>query len=411
MENKKNCFWLSLVTLVVFLSFFGIYACSGSGGGGSTSSESILESSTDQSVGSVGILMADYSKISDKESAPETIDQTYEHIWITVTKITLLPVECSDDDCDSNNDCNGAKEQSGDECKGIVVFESDGYKLDLMALDDEEFLLTLNDNIPVGTYWKIRVAYSSIEVEGGVCDGKPIQPTKNGNIELKPEACFTVNAGDTVYVKINYVKMHLAGKSGKCVLNPEISVIIIKGEPIEPVCFWSQEYPGTITALVDADLDGIADRFVMERDVASLGTLEVKLTQDTVIFDEQGVFIGPEGLALGQTVSVRGILNPDGTLTARTIVFGNTIAISGTIVDAVHVEPYGDNHSFLLMPDAGEAIVGPLKVVVYDKTLLFTGCDTGLTINDYLLEKNVIVIGKLFMNELEFRSVGIKLLP
>ena len=52
--------------------------------------------------------------------------------------------------------------------------------------------------------------------------------------------------------------------------------------------------------------------FVMDRDRACLGTLEVKLAEDTLIFTADGVFGTAADLAAGQDVLVRGIMDEEG---------------------------------------------------------------------------------------------------
>lgn len=369
--KKVYAVWLPLLVMLGILSVVGFYACSGGGGGAA-------DVSAEQRYGTVGILMAD---------DPTDV---YNHIWITLTDITLVPAQADG--------------------KEVVIFQSDGYKLDLLSLRDEDFLLTLHDRIPAGAYEKIRLGVSDIKTEGGPCDYLEVK-LPSDKIDFEPEGGFVVEPDETIYLKLDIdanksVNIHTAGNSGKCIFRPVVFVDIIKGEPI---CFWRHAFRGTIVAVLDTDLDGLTDGFVLERDNTCLGTLEVKLAEDTVIFNENGEFVGPEALAIDQDVTVRGVMDPEGFLWAKAVILGQTLVLKGS-VDGEVMDAEGGYHTFSLQPDLGEEFVGPVKVIVYDQTLIRSGCDTQETLEDIIIGVQAVVAGKYDTQEEALKSVGILLL-
>ena len=81
-----------------------------------------LQATHDKGSGSVAIMLTD---------GPA---ETYDHIWVWITEISLLPDDGEDP---------------------VVVFESDdpeGWRVDLLDLRDQEAMVTVNDNIPAGHY-------------------------------------------------------------------------------------------------------------------------------------------------------------------------------------------------------------------------------------------------------------------
>lgn len=396
---------ITLITLVGLLSILGIYACGGGNGSGSAS-----VSSEDASYGKVGILMAD---------AP-TDDFT--HIWITITDVTLIPMG------------------SGD---AIKVFTSDeGYRLDLLALRDETFLLTLHDRIPAGKYEKIRVGVSAIDPvpkEGSsVCPELEVK-LPSGKIDFIPDGGVEVIGGETVYVRLDIdakksINLHPAGDPCKLIFRPVVFIDIIKGEPI---CFWRHSYRGTIKELIthtDSEGATITDGFILNRERTCLGTLEVDLASDAIIFTADGIFGTPAELKANQEVLVRGIMDSEGVLNAKAVIIGDALVLKGTAEGAVvAVEEGGDLKTFDLTLDAGQELVGntPMSVIVYPQTVISSGCSASnsnelelggkyeIQGRDYTQEDisvitngtPLIVVGKYDISADVFKAVGILVLP
>ena len=99
---------------------------------------------------------------------------------------------------------------------GVELFgEDDGRKVtlykgpakgpfDLLKLEDESRLLTFDDKVPVGTYCKIRLTLSDLELVFNT--GEPnFHPKLPGNkkLDLNARNCFYVAPGDTVYLQLD----------------------------------------------------------------------------------------------------------------------------------------------------------------------------------------------------------------
>lgn len=368
----KAC--LAIVTGM--LVFLGLSACGGGSGGGSASATSEATGS----YGAVGILMAD---------GPA---DAYEHIWITITDVTLIPADA------------GAEE--------VVIFQSaEGYTLDLLALRDESFLLTLHDQIPAGTYAKIRVGVSAIVPEGGPCEEFDVK-LPSDKIDFIPKGGLVIKAGETVYIKLDIdadksINLHHAGHSDQCIFRPVVFVDIVEGEPF---CVWRHPIRGTIEHLLDADDDGTTDGLILERERECLGGFTVRLDDDTIIFTEEGVFDGPSSLAVGQTVLVRGSMQPEGYLLASLVVIGDALGLKGT-VDGNVLAGADETYTFTLSLDAGQALTGSPTVLVYPQTMLRSGCDTAADITAIADGTRLMVVGKYDTTSEILKAVGILLLP
>jgi hypothetical protein len=72
----------------------------------------------------------------------------YEHLWITITEVSLIPAD--------------------GKAAPVVIFSSPtGLRVDLLDLREEDYLLTIRNNVPAGhnrSGWGFK-----IEPEGGLC--------------------------------------------------------------------------------------------------------------------------------------------------------------------------------------------------------------------------------------------------
>ena len=104
-ENHRTSIILVVAAIV---TLFIASACNSGG------SSSVSGNPNEESFGSIGILLKD---------APA---DEFQHIYITITEISLLP--------------------AGNEENPLIVFTSEaGYTIDLLDLRDQDFLLTLNE--------------------------------------------------------------------------------------------------------------------------------------------------------------------------------------------------------------------------------------------------------------------------
>ena len=166
MKRGNSRFGLGLALLCLPLAILALSCGGGGGGGGSSPSSPTAE------MGSVAVLLADGPADS------------YEHIWITITEVSLVP-------------------QAGGSPEAIYQ-SSTGVTVDLLDLRNENYLLTLKNNVPAGMYSKIRLQVSDIQVVG---DSAPCSKfdidvkLPSGKIDLNPRQPFRVTAGGTISIR------------------------------------------------------------------------------------------------------------------------------------------------------------------------------------------------------------------
>jgi hypothetical protein len=319
--------------------------CSSSGGSSSPASPE------GGSYGKVGILITD-SPTDD-----------YEHLYITITEVSLL----SPDDAEE---------------KQMVVFsDPDGYEIDLLAYqseNDQYFPLILDKEVPAGIYDKVRLKISNIRPVGGPCESMEIK-LPSGKIDINKSGKFTIEPGQTIYIKIDIVadesiddgaiNLHQAGKSGKCIFRPVVFADILGAYPPSPC---PKLYEGIIESLDDVDQDGFTDGFVLDRDGTSLGELNVRIAENTLIFSETGSLTGVGSLGIGRNVVVYGTFNDMGYIDALFIVIGDVIDLQGTIGMAMETPFF---IGFKFQPEPGEEIAGDdVNVGLSELTIVMTPC-------------------------------------
>jgi len=350
-RNLKN----SIILLVAALfALFIVLACSSSPGGGTASINTEAGS-----FGSIGILLKD---------APA---DEFQNIYITITEISLLP--------------------AGDEGHPLVIFTSEsGYTVDLLDLRDQDFLLTLNEQVPAGTYSKVRMKISDINASGGPCRDMDID-LPSGKIDVNPQANFIVEQGEVLYLRLDIdanksINLHPAGKSDKCIFRPVVFADVIpKGSPAT-TC--SMPYKGIIGSLADVDLDGFPDGFILLREFASQGSLSVNLDAATLIFSEDNNYVTPEALQEGDQVTVYGNVDELGTLNAAFIVIGDVLSVEGVVTGIPAA------NSVVVLAEPGEEIIGSMNVSLFSQSLILTLCGEVQAFEDIFLGSDVLVMGR-----------------
>ena len=156
-------FYLTMISGVLLLA-----SCGGGGGSGSGSAVSSVET------GSVGVVL------TDKPAELSDIDE----ILISINRVELL----------GGNDDNKATLYSGP-ARG---------PFDLLELEDESRLLTFADDVPSGTYCKIRLTLSNLTLvfNNGEPDFHPKLPGNN-KLDLNARDCFYVAPGKSVYLQLD----------------------------------------------------------------------------------------------------------------------------------------------------------------------------------------------------------------
>ncbi|KPK23921.1 MAG: hypothetical protein AMK69_17050 [Nitrospira bacterium SG8_3] len=330
--NKVSSFVRLLCLLFVLAFGFTTIVATGGGGGGGGSS-----SGTSSGTGSVALLLAD---------GPA---DDFEKIYIKITEVLLIPPE-------------------GSGREPVVVYRNpSGIKVNLLDLRDEDFLFTVKRNVRPGVFEKIRLVISEIQPVGGPCGQFKLS---SGKIDLNPRGSFEVVRGETLSIRLDIDANKSINISASCNFRPVVFVDIETGAPTRPC---PRILAGTINRIVKRD--GIVVGFVLDL-TGQRGELEVRVTDDTAVFDQNGEFGGRE-LLDGQEreqVKVRGRLDENARLEASVVVLGQVLEVKGEVDGPV------DNSTgvelFPFTPFPGEELVGQRNVEVADETLILIGCDT-----------------------------------
>ncbi len=356
--KKKMTLGMAAIALALCALIFSLLSC----GGGSGSSNLSSDGSSGSGTGTVALLLAD---------GPA---DDYEHIWITITEVSLIPVAKSDEP--------------------VVIFKSGkGLTVDLLEYRDEDYLLTIKKDIPSGLYAKIRLGIKDIAVEpknGAPCSNLEIK-LPSGKIDLNPREPFYLTQGKTLSIRLDIdanksINLHKAGKSGKCIFRPMVFVDIEEGIPVGRC---PKILSGTIAELIKTD--GQTTGFYL--DLANdRGRIKVMVSSSTTIFDENGDFAEPGSLKEGQRVKVRGKFDSTGALGAALVVIGDVMDITGSVEAAVDPSTF----IFPLTAASGQEIVGSVGVKVDpDNTLILIGCDTEVGVEYIQAGMKARVFGKL----------------
>jgi hypothetical protein len=372
--SKKRVSFMNLVRLiglliVVAAGLASIIATGGGGGGGGSGTVS-----SSGGTGSVALYVADGPADS------------YEHIYIWITKVQLIPVD-------------------GSGAAPVLIYQSpdpQGYKIDLLSYRDEDFFLTLKPNVPAGWYDKVRLYVSNIESVGGPCDLSLDDNIKlpSGKIDLNPRGPFEVKKGEALAIRLDIdanksINLHPAGNSGKCIFRP---VVFADIEPLKLRSGCPEILQGEITRIVGANGDGIAG-FVLTLPHGR-GTIDVLLSKDTVIFDENGEPGDSGDLKVFDSVWVRGRMDSYGKLNASVVAMGNVLALDGVIQTVVDL-----SDQFAFLPGTGEAILGPIDVQLFVETLVLVGCDTPVDWAAIEPKRRAKVVGKYDTVDQVFRGI------
>ncbi|MGC9325246.1 MAG: DUF4382 domain-containing protein [Desulfomonilia bacterium] len=367
-----------LVTSGMVLFFSALLLISGLGGcsSGSGRSDTAL-SAAEGTVGSVGIVLTD-------GPADE-----YDHIYITITEISLLP-----------NDENG---------EPVVIFQStEGYEVDLLSLRDKTFLLTLEEDIPAGTYEKIRMYISEIYPVGGPCEELELK-LPSGKVDINPQGEFIVEPGQNLYILLdidadqsiddNAISIHQAGKSGKCIFRPVVFGEILTEFP-QVSCLGIHE--GIIRDLTDSDEDGFPEEFLLGRTSDSIGGLRVILTETTRYVSLDSVYVDSDYLVPEQRVTVLGRIDEYGHIQASLVIVGDSLALEGMVLDGVVAS------EFPVAFSPGQGIVGDAQVVLLDETFIISGCDTISVPEDIIPGDGITLVGRYFASDEDrFRALAV----
>lgn len=323
---RSSAIWASLTISLSFLLIF--WGCSGGGSSSGPGPES------EGAFGKVGVLVTD---------GPA---DGYDHIWVTINEVSLLPADGSGDD------------------PAVLFSSEEGYRLDLLKYRDDDFLLTLNENVPAGKYVKLRLRISKAEAEtdGDACVEMELK-VPSGKIDLNTREAIEVRQGSELFIRLDIdaaksMWIHPAG--GKHIFRPVVFVDILTNTTL-PEC------PAFMSGKVGeiGYTDGTPDSFTLIREVRCLGNMSVKVDEDALVFTENGRTGNVWDIESGQEVTVRGSIR-DGFIQASLIMTGNTGFIKGT------VRGIADDAGFVLETAWGEEV----SVMLDMMTPVLSGCGT-----------------------------------
>jgi len=233
-----------------------LVSCGGSSGGGAST-----DSSQAQGKGTVGILL------TDKPADPAL----FSAIIASIRRVELM----------------------GSEENGPVTLYSGPVKeFDLLRLKNESIPLVFKDNVPAGTYCKIRLILSDLELV--LADDTPYDSTDNdtdhpklpgnGKLDLVARDCFKVVDGEVLTLQLDID----AGKSIHIVANK-------KGFNFRPVIFVdvvNQDFDSKLVRLsgkiteIDSDRQSLLlCHAVPNKDMDNLGCVNVHFGADAAFFD------------------------------------------------------------------------------------------------------------------------------
>jgi len=341
---KSPKFYRSAFLIVGVIFIAAVFTACGGGGGGSSSGSAPAS-------GSVAVMLTDgpYDDL--------------EELLITVTKVSLL------------------REDNGRE---VVVFEDPaGHEVDILSYQDTNYLLTVNRNVPVGTYNKVRLEVSDVQAVGGDCDAYGIEiKLPSGKIDLNPRGTFQVVEGEALAIRLDIdakksFLLHKAGNSGKCIFRP---VIFVDIQPVSNV----DSCPEVLRGLIYS-VSNTSTTFTFDLDTNRGERLQVSIDPDTVVFNKNGEPDDTSVITVGELAYVRGRIKPDGSLLASLVVIGEVSKVKGTATTAA------DAGQYTMSLDPSQELVG---VVLDDKSIILIDCDTPVN-SDYIQQGvRTTVIGK-----------------
>lgn len=390
---KSFRFFGPVTTFFLLLAAFAMVSgCGGGGGGGGGAA------ATPAGTGNVAILLTDAP--SDEFAA----------INMRVTRAELL------------SDSGGH----------VTIFEGD-RTFNLLDLSDAH-IFAIRAGVPAGTYGKIRLTLSDLELvfkDSTIPSVHPKLPG-NGKLDLNPRGEFRVVPGETLAVQLDVdanKSIHIVETGNeKYQFRPVVFVDIITDAFKERFV----KLHGVIADIDDEDREfrlcktNIALRDATDRpDDGSLRCVEVDATSDTSIFDISGKPVGFADLDNGEEATVFGRLvrddDEDGdddaghddshelddlTLVASLIELGPQNAFlkfAGHATTTV-----GADRSFQFDVDSGQAITVPasLKVVLQQGTRIIDRHGQALTDADITPGTALTVRGVLDVaNDVVFASL------
>ena len=318
----------------------------------------------------------------------------------------------------------------------VTLFEGE-QTLDLLQLADFSELFAVSDQVPPGSYSKIRMQVSDLVLrdidrdENGtviVLDEEYPQIVGNGKIDLNPRGPFDLQSGDVVFIELDFdmeksLKITETG-NGKLIVRPVIFVDIrtqprpdarltrIHGE-ITEIDLASSSFRLCQTAFASAWDDEDDDNGYEARRCIGVSTDE-----DTGLFDSTGQPQDITGLATGEEVTAIGRIRPrdeadddfddddndsdegddDHPLVLDAFVveegpLGTYQRVRGIVT--APVDAVSDRFELDLADGQGMVADAPLPVQLYPKSRIFSRDGEELTRDDILVDRGALIDGLL----------------
>ena len=249
--------------LIILFFSAGLLTVVVSCGGSSENAVPADTTGTTQNKGTVGILL------TDKPADPAL----FSSIYASIDKVELL----------------GSDDQGK-----VTLYSGETQVFDLLRLRNESIPFAFNDDVPAGTYCKIRLTLSDLELV--LADDTPADATDNetdhpklpgnGKLDLVVRDCFTVAADQVVTIQVDID----AGKSIHIVENK-------KGFQFRPVIFvdlMGHQFDsklvrlnGEITEIDDVNGTLLLCDVVPGNTMRNLGCVTVHLGDNSAFFDNE----------------------------------------------------------------------------------------------------------------------------
>jgi len=385
----KNAFQICILFISVALIFL-LTSCGG--GGGSDGSGSDATNVTSQSTGTVGILLTD--KPADLS--------LFTSINATIESVELL------------GDDEGGK---------VTIYSGPPKTYDLLKLTHEAIPFTFKDDVPVGTYCKIRLILSDLELV--LTDETKEYPELpgNGKLDLVAQNCFEVGPGEVVTLQIDID----AGNSIHIVENNQ-------GYKFRPVVFvdvLSESFSGKLVRLEGKITESDEDQqSLLLCDVStplytdSLGCVEVYFGEDSAFFVNNESYEGTPrplnelfDIEIGEVISIVGWprhsvqsspydvvedpYRPYMELDALVAELGDFLTLNGNVTEDA------DSSGFYMNVRTGEPILtdSPIGVVLQGAPVGGNGTRI-VSKSGLLLDFNSVVVPKMVQVDSTLNLIG-----
>jgi len=257
----------------------------------------------------------------------------------------------------------------------VTVFSGEGT-FDLLDLENETALVTLAGGVPAGTYNKIRLRVSGVELygpDGALITEPPVKLRGKGKLDLKPKKPFTVEPGETLALRLDFdarKSIKLFKNKKMYVLRPVIFVDVIKivqapAPAPDPVP--SARKLLRVTGAASA-IDAGAGAFQL---LSAQGGGAVEVDASGASFFNAASYGGPASianLAEGGTVTVLGTMDGAGAIHAAVVEIGPFTKLTGTIASGV--DPASGR--FLFVPDPASENPNPYPAILQSGTKIYS---------------------------------------